>query len=159
VEIACEESSMDEAGLEEEGRMSGTQLLSECTTFLNEKASAPCDVTKEPISMPFKGQAFEHGKAGYVLISPAEGSTFTTIALSEECSLGEKLTLTGAFALEDCNGDFSTYLVRHLLQQATGALFASGEHVNSLKLGGAATTFTGSDWYKLPTGREWKWMA
>jgi len=44
------------------------------------------------------------------------------------------------------------------MEMAPTALFASGEHVNSLKLGKNSATFFGSDWWKLGSGDEWKSM-
>ncbi len=157
VKVSCEKTEVS-GNLESEGKISGTFPFNGCSTFLNGTLSAACKPS-QPLQAKFKGESFEHAGDGYLLLLPASGTQFMSIQFGEECAIGEKFKVKGSIVLKDCNNDLATYLVRHLLQEAAAALFASGAHIDALKFGANTPRLAGSEWYKLPSGREWKWMA
>ncbi len=71
-------------------------------------------------------------KVGVLSFEPKEGTTLFTVNTGPECSLGEKFTFTGKFALKDSEGKFTTDQVSHELEEepALTKMFVNGNEEN-----------------------------
>jgi len=86
------------------------------------------------------------GKAEGVLEAvPASGVLFATINLGPECAFGEEIKVEGKFFLKDCEGKFSTELVKHLVEElkALTKLTVNGG-TKTATIDGSALAFLGA---------------
>lgn len=157
VEVSCEGLESSNSSLEAEGKTSATYLLKKCSVTAKESPLG-CSVS-EPISLKVKGQAFVHEGQMFELWTPTTGTELAKILFKgSECALPEENPVKGALVMGWCD-NIELFQKEHLLEAAKASLFATGEHVISLKIGTASATFGGSVIKKLKNNpNPWKWM-
>ena len=145
VAISCTAATVTEAKLKEAGKTTESRVkFSGCSTKLNGTLSSKC----EPFTGASKG-VIETNKglilivldAGVAaaLVEPETGETLVTIALGETCAIGESVPVTGELFLKDCQNEFATEKVIHLVEQLLSeTLKALGQPAN---LDGSAFIF------------------
>jgi hypothetical protein len=143
-EILCTEAKLENAGgtglpkLLLTGSLLGRGVFSGCITKLKGATSAPCKphsaeaaegiILTERVEGLIKLHELTGGvKDTTVLLAPEdkEGKlieTFVTLILGKagvenECSIGEKLPISGELSIEDCNGLFQKEEVEHLIKE------------------------------------------
>lgn len=110
-----------------------------CVTKLNGSVSGLCEPRgggSEPgvfLSNLLKGQIIEHEKAGIVRLEPSTGEEIASLNTTEECAIGQKISLRGKLTLKDSS----------LETEAETHLFSVGP-LTALTLSGQAATATGS---------------
>lgn len=122
----CKKTEGVGAVIKAEGKLSGKMKNSECITKINGILSTACEprVGKEKgvtISNNLIGLIELHELAGgvkddVIRYKPEVGETFGTIEMGEECAIGEKVPVIGKMTLKDCENQFLTHLVKHLLE-------------------------------------------
>jgi len=168
LKLLCSESELAEGVIQSNGKASGTlKVKNACearSITPNEKLSA-CTVA-EPIVVKVVALPFLHEGKTYSLVSPATGTTFTTLKFSGEfCVLPEEVSIKGTAVVEDANhGDFGTYLLRHLLQEASPSLFSSPlSWLDEVKFAGQIMRLNiWAAWVRLTGGHndlEWKFLV
>jgi hypothetical protein len=150
-DIVCDEGFESEVILSSQTRLLGPnggmsvtfKKLTGCTfrrlvgeTEKEEKLCEPhIGAEKGVISIvPLKGLITLNSEgAGILSLEPTEGTTLTSIELSEECAFGEKISFSGKLALKDAEGKFSTDQLRHLLEEEPSAtkLVVNGKEANT----------------------------
>ena len=148
--IECTAVAISEGQLETEGKGSGKLTYSSCTTSLNGAVSAICKPTEPITTVKIKAEVFNHNGEDYTLLSPGTGTTFFKFKFpNEECILNPEKEVTGTIVVKDCEGKGMVFLTRHLIEEAGATLFASGAHINSVKIGANAASILGSIWIEL----------
>jgi hypothetical protein len=130
VEILCTAAEFDEgATLSADGSiLLGRMKFTGCITKLNGVSSLPCRPTTPLgagtiLTNKFDGLIVLHFGQPVVLIlstDPLESKNIlTNIETGEECSIGEKVPVTGDLVLWDCKGktSFETHAVTHLIEE------------------------------------------
>jgi hypothetical protein len=140
VKILCTAANFDEGGklIAEGGLSLGRILFKGCVTLLNGVISPPCKPkgggapVGEILTNKGKGLIVLDLLTGgavdtLVLIKPDEGTAFSTLALGEECAIGESITISGELWIKDCKGEtsFKTEAVEHLIEEALHGLTVS----------------------------------
>jgi hypothetical protein len=85
------------------------------------------------LTVPLNGLIVLNGsKTGVLSFEPKEGTTLFTVNTGPECSLGEKVTFSGKFALKDSAGKFTTDQVSHEFEEepALTKMFVNGKEEN-----------------------------
>jgi len=85
------------------------------------------------LTVPLNGLiVLNASKVGVLSFEPKEGTTLFTVNTGPECSIGEKITISGKFALKDSEGKFTTDQVSHELEEepALTKVFANGNEAN-----------------------------
>ena len=154
VKILCENEDLLEGNLEPAGKATGTLSFTECRTFLGEAESKTCVPQVPIISNGITAELFEMGGEAYVLLKPTTGTTLAMIKFpNKECILNPEREISGTAVVKDCNKEGTKLLVKHLIEEASEPLFASGEHLDSLKFGTKSSVknahFTGSVFVRL----------
>ena len=156
---------VSEGLLELEGKDSGNiELQNDCTTKLAGYCSPDCK-PEEPIEASVKSLIVLHPTAvlqtemketitnpeGYVLFSPASGTTFITIEFLAPCALPAGINVKGTAVVKDCNGLFRTEGATHLIEEVGAGLFP----LDGLKFGANPASLDGSAVLKLVGGGNW----
>jgi len=73
------------------------------------------------------------------MLEPNAGEIFTTISTGEECAFGEKITISGKYAIKDCKEAFLTDQVTHLLEEflPLTELYINGNKANKGEIDGS----------------------
>lgn len=127
--LSCRELEFRNAAFEASGIETGEFFWKNCEVKLGEKEelSEACKPS-EPIDLSEKGSGEK--------VEGADEEEFSTSAsiefLNEECAFSGKLPLSGIWWMEDCEGQWETEKLAHLVQEAMGVALARG----GLKLGG-----------------------
>jgi hypothetical protein len=130
VEILCAGAEFDEGGtLSANGSiLLGRIKFTGCIIKLNGTVSGPCKPTTALgsgtiLSNKFDGLIVLHNGQPVVLILSADPeeskNILVNIELGPECSIGEKVPVTGDLVLWDCKGktSFETHAVTHLIEE------------------------------------------
>ena len=113
-----------------------------CTTKINGTANAGCNPTNKPgIEANLTDEPVLHEGGKYVK-ALGVGGVFATLKFNEETcvALSPSIKLTGTGWLEDCNNEFETEKVTHLVQVAK----VPAEKLGGLLFGGNKATIDGS---------------
>ena len=157
VEILCENEDLLEGFLEAAGKASGKLSFTECKTFLSKMESKVCAPQEPIVSNVLTAEAFDMGGVAYALIKPTTGTSLAEIKFpNKECTLNPSREVSGTAVIKDCKKESTKLLIKHLVEEASESLFASGDHLDSLKLGTPSSVknahFTGSVLVKLAGG-------
>jgi hypothetical protein len=156
VKILCNTLTLTDGLLFVGGAALAKLEFSTCETYLNLVRSAVCDPKNPPITATVKAllildTAVPSNTLTYILFSPDDGTLkFTTIEFDEECSLPEKLEVTGHLVAECSDALCTASQNTHLIKQVTPAsLFPNdvlkfGQNSAEL-LGGAVLKLSGGD--------------
>lgn len=122
--------------------------LTGCLTALNEEYVPECEAHSpgQPngtiISNELKALTVLHEpsvgvREGVLRIEPLAGVTIFPIVLGPLCPVGNNLPIIGKLYLKDCEGKFTTHLVKHLLEELKAltkmwAISETAEHVATL---------------------------
>jgi hypothetical protein len=129
MELLCKKAQFIGAKLEGEGKVSAGNKtkFEECVIRLNGVVSTACEPHNGAekgvfVSNSLKGLLVLHELAGgakdpLILFEPVEGTSFVTIALSEECAIGSTCTIIGKSTVKDSEGRFEEQLVEHTVEQ------------------------------------------
>lgn len=137
------------------GTSEGTIKFSECTIKLNEKLSTPCLPKTTGINDVIETQTLV-GSLGspLVTVKPAKAGGFLmVIETSEECAVGQKISVGGTLILKDSQNKLTEELVTHLFEaDASSSLTAAGQ---TATLDGSANaslsgSHAGLKWSGLP---------
>jgi hypothetical protein len=106
----------------------GKVLFKKCVTHLNGKTAPEC-TPKDPVG----GEGTITTKPGHALltlhvlkatgltddvitVTPDEGETFATVAMSATCPIGTSVPVIGKLVLKECENLGLTHLVKHLVE-------------------------------------------
>ena len=141
---------------------------SECSTkSYSGGETLPCETRgskdakgSKAVTVLVKTSLISHEGETYVLVSPHEGTTFVTLIFGgAECPFPESMPVTGSAVLKEAAPNPpATHLLRHLVEPAPQALFAS----DVVKFGKTQAQLEGSAWLTLTgghAGMEWGWTA
>jgi hypothetical protein len=133
VEILCTGAEFDEGGtLSADGSiLLGRLKFTGCLTKLNGVTSGPCKPSDKVggsgaiLTEKIDGLIVLHNGQPVVLIlrsaadDPGKTGILVSMELGEECSIGEKVPVTGHLVLWDCKGktSFETHAVSHLIEE------------------------------------------
>ena len=154
VAITCKTAVVTSAtvGLE---IIKGTVNFAECTTEINEKAEPKCNPIGQPVATGGEIRAVLHEKLPYAMATGTEVKfknekgeekvkiePFATFKFNEETcvALPPAIKVTGTGWLEDCNNEFETEKLTHLVQEAK----VPAEKLGGLLFGGNKATIDGS---------------
>lgn len=129
VEVSCTNAEFLNAKLQSEGSISAgnTTRFTGCITKINGTISAACkphDAEGKSgvvVSEPLKGLLVLHEGEPIIEFKPVTGEKFVVLLMSEECSIGEELPVTGVSTVKDQNGKFTTEAVAHTVIQGPGS--------------------------------------
>jgi hypothetical protein len=166
-EILCTAVHFKEAVLKSEGGSLGKIEFTGCVELVGGVLQPACEphtgtqkgvivtkLLKDLIVLVAGGVAGE----GYDRLEPEEGSTFTTVESSEECSVGEKVPVIGKFIFQDCGAtsenpaactthEGKVEKVKHFTREGPGTelwvISKTEEHKATID-GGAEVFLTGS---------------
>jgi hypothetical protein len=148
-ELSCTAATFSNMRLKAEGKIEGGQItFSGCIVTIAGTVSKGCSPPGGVLVTPFlKGLVALHEGVGIVRLSPTEGTTFLAWTLSEACSLGGTVSITGSIALKDTS----------LATEAVSHLFAA-DSLTSLVFFSRPMTLSGSALFSLSgehTGLKW----
>jgi len=140
VAITCTSAGITGATVELEV-ITGTVNFEGCTTKINEKSEPNCNPTNKPVKAGGTIKAVLH-EGGKYAKAEGTGGVFTTFNFNEETcvALPPAVKVTGTGWLEDCNNEFETEKVTHLVQEAK----VPAEKLGGLLFGGNKATIDGS---------------
>jgi hypothetical protein len=153
VAVDCKTQEVTSAVVHKDGTADGTVEFTECTTFLNKAESPVCKPTNEPIKAGGKLEIVKHNhvlieeekevgeEQTYVKATSTSGP-FTTLEFGGECSLPEKVEITGTGWIVDCEGwkHGEKEELTHLIEEAMVPALALG----GLKFGKNNASIDGS---------------
>jgi hypothetical protein len=123
--VSCTTIQAVNAKLKANGSIgSGAKVrFSGCITQLNGMTSHACEPNPGGIDPGVVTTNELHGllKGELISILPDTGSTFSTLEMSEECPIGEKVPVFGTLTLKDGKGQLKSHLVKHLLEVGSKA--------------------------------------
>ena len=147
VKILCKAAAISNS-LGKEGAVgtvnSGKGQFSGCAVFLNgsSTASAPCLPKTAGANDIFETNSLVGtlvligGVTELLIKAQVAGQSLVLLESSEECAIGQKISITGELLFKDCTGQFATELMTHLME-------ADNIH-STLKFAGQAGTTDGS---------------
>lgn len=117
-EFRCSKIALDDGLLLTAGQSSATLLLTGCSTYLGNTLFTSCKPA-EPITAKIKGSLL-HESTSTELISPAEGSTLTTLKFSEPCPLPSEASITGSAVIGCVEAACEKEQATHIVSSAPG---------------------------------------
>jgi hypothetical protein len=124
VEFSCTGAQFIGAKLETEGKItSGNKTkFTGCMTKINGTVSAACVPVSGgekgvAVSTALKGELILNKGEAIILFEPVSGSTFLVLEFGKECSLGGTCPIIGKQTVKDANGQMTTELVTHTVEQ------------------------------------------
>jgi hypothetical protein len=159
VKFLCSTATLVGANLEGGGKItSGFKIkFTGCATYLNEELAPECETHSSGQSVgtiltnELKGLIVLHEpsagvKEGVVRIEPMVGTTLVTLTLGAACPAGNNVPIIGNLYVKDCEGKFTTHLVKHLAEELKAltkmwAISKTTEHIATLD--GSTLVFLG----------------